>query len=192
MHSTHCYVIVNKSFQVTEVGKRGWNNLAGSNYTSPQNEHASGGYGDFNNENSYQRSHSVGGNLSSGMGHQSNTNDNEWGWQDGSQKQMSSSKSYHNQFNNNTGNGAGAKNVVSSTNDDDWSGFDSYQDSSRSYQNLTTTTTATANSNSKLSTAATTQKLSEGFDSLDVKSAKAKTTSNKKSAEDDAWNLLMN
>lgn len=172
------------------MGKRGWNNLAGSNYTSPQNEHASGGYDDFNNENSYQRSHSVGGNLSSGMRQQSITNDNDWGWQESTQKQMPSSKSYHNHFNNNSGSIEGANNFAPSPNDDDWSGFDSYQDSLSSYQNPAATTT---NTNLKLSTAATTQKLSEGFDSLDVKSVKAKTsTSNKKSAEDDAWNLLMN
>ncbi|XP_013103608.1 ADP-ribosylation factor GTPase-activating protein 1 isoform X2 [Stomoxys calcitrans] len=169
------------SSKVTDIGKRGWNNLAGSNFTSPQSEH--GGYGDFNQDNSYQRSHSVGGNLSSGMGNQSNTNDNDWGWQDSPQKQMPSSKSYNNQFKNNSG-------VIDD--DDDWSGFDSYQDSSSSYQNSTTNTTTTSK-NMKLSSNATAQKLSEGFDSLDVKSAKPKTTSsNNKSAEDDAWNLLMN
>lgn len=158
--------------------------MAGSNFTSPTNEHGGSGYSDFNQDNSYQRSHSVGGNLSSGMGHQSNTNDNDWGWQDSPKKQMPSSKSYNNQFSNNL-QGAGTHN---NDNDDDWSGFDSYQDSSSSYQNSTTTS-----KNMKLSTAATTQKLSEGFDSLDVKSAKPKTTSsNNKSAEDDAWNLLMN
>uniref|UniRef100_T1PEF1 ADP-ribosylation factor GTPase-activating protein 1 n=1 Tax=Musca domestica TaxID=7370 RepID=T1PEF1_MUSDO len=181
--------------KVTDIGKRGWNNLSGSNFASPTGDH--GGYGDFNNDNSYQRSHSVGGNLSSGMGNQSNTND-DWGWQDSPQKQMSSSKSYNNQFSSNSG-GAGHQNNSSSNrnyndNDDDWSGFDSYQDSSTSYQNSTTATTTSKNM--KLSTASTTttQKLSEGFDCLDVKSAKPKpaTSTNNKSAEDDAWNLLMN
>ncbi|XP_073843725.1 ADP-ribosylation factor GTPase-activating protein 1 isoform X2 [Musca autumnalis] len=184
------------SSKVTDIGKRGWNNLSGSNFASPTSDHS--GYGDFNNDNSYQRSHSVGGNISSGLGNQSNTND-DWGWQDSPQKQMSSSKSFNNQFSSNSG-GAGTQNYSSSNrnhnvvnDDDDWSGFDSYQDSSTSYQNSTTATTTSRNM--KLSsTTTTTQKLSEGFDSLDVKSAKPKTTtsSNNKSAEDDAWNLLMN
>ncbi|XP_075164552.1 ADP-ribosylation factor GTPase-activating protein 1 isoform X2 [Haematobia irritans] len=167
------------SSKVTDIGKRGWNNLAGSNFTSPQSEHA-GGYSDFNQDNSYQRSHSVGGNLSSGMGQHSNTNDTDWGWQNSPQKTIPSSKSYNNQF----------KNTPNVNDDDDWSGFDSYPDS---YQNATTHSTST-NRNMKLSSsAATSQKLSEGFDSLDVKSAKPKTpSSNNKSAEDDAWNLLMN
>ncbi|XP_061391048.1 ADP-ribosylation factor GTPase-activating protein 1 isoform X2 [Musca vetustissima] len=181
------------SSKVTDIGKRGWNNLSGSNFASPTSEH--GGYGDFNNDNAYQRSNSVGGNLSSGMGHQSNAND-DWGWQDSPQKPLPSSKSYNNQFSSSSG-GAGTQNFSSSNrnnDDDDWSGFDSYQDSSTSYQNSTTATSRNMKLASTSSTV-TTQKLSEGFDSLDVKSAKPKTTSssnNNKSAEDDAWNLLMN
>ncbi|KAM7358435.1 ADP-ribosylation factor GTPase-activating protein 1 isoform 2-T2 [Cochliomyia hominivorax] len=182
------------SSKVTDIGKRGWNNLAGGNYTS--SGESGGGYGDYNQENSYQRSHSVTGNISSGMGNQSNTNDNDWGWQDSPQKQMSTSKSYHNQFSN-SNSGAGNRNPTTTsslkTDDDDWSGFDSYQDSATSYQN-STPLTASANApttNKNLKLASTTQKLTEGFDSLDVKSAKVKTTANK-TAEDDAWNLLMN
>ncbi|TMW52831.1 hypothetical protein DOY81_002098 [Sarcophaga bullata] len=178
--------------KVTDIGKRGWNNLAGSNFTS--GEH--GGYGDYNPENSYQRSHSVSGNISSGMGNQSNTKDNDWGWQDSPQKQMPSSKSYHSQLTNSSGDGSRNTAISSSTNnyEDDWTGFDSYQDSSTSYQNTTplnanVNNAATTNKNLKL--ASTTQKLSEGFETLDVKNAKVKPAANK-TAEDDAWNLLMN
>ncbi|XP_065358959.1 ADP-ribosylation factor GTPase-activating protein 1 isoform X2 [Calliphora vicina] len=186
------------STKVTDIGKRGWNNLAGSNFTSP-GEQGGGGYGDFNQDSSYQRSHSVTGNITSGMGNQSNANDNDWGWQDSPQKQMATSKSYHNQFSNNSNSGAGNRNAATSSSlinndDDDWSGFDSYQDSTTSYQNstpLTSTTTAAATTNKNLKLASTTQKLSEGFDSLDVKSAKVKPVANK-TAEEDAWNLLMN
>lgn len=175
--------------KVTDIGKRGWNNLSGSNYVEQ------GGYGDFNQDNSYQRSHSVTGDIASGMGNQSNVNDNDWGWQESPQKQMPTSKSYHNQFNNSSG--AGTRNASSALNndadDDDWSGFDSYQDSGTSYQNSTplTTTNAAATTNKNLKLASTTQKLSEGFDSLDVKSVKPKPAVTK-TAEDDAWNLLMN
>ncbi|KAI8123001.1 ADP-ribosylation factor GTPase-activating protein 1 [Lucilia cuprina] len=184
--------------KVTDIGKRGWNNLAGSNFTSP-GEQGGGGYGDFNQENSYQRSHSVSGNIASGMGNQSNTSDNDWGWQDSPQKQMPTSKSYHNQFSSNSNSGAGSRNAAATSSslnndDDDWSGFDSYQDSTTSYQNstpLTSTTNAAATTTKNLKLASTTQKLSEGFDSLDVKSAKIKPVANK-TAEDDAWNLLMN
>ncbi|XP_037818660.1 ADP-ribosylation factor GTPase-activating protein 1 isoform X1 [Lucilia sericata] len=184
--------------KVTDIGKRGWNNLAGSNFTSP-GEQGGGGYGDFNQENSYQRSHSVSGNIASGMGNQSNASDNDWGWQDSPQKQMPTSKSYHNQFSSNSNSGAGSRNAAATSSslnndDDDWSGFDSYQDSTTSYQNstpLTSTTNAAATTNKNLKLASTTQKLSEGFDSLDVKSAKIKPAANK-TAEDDAWNLLMN
>lgn len=130
------------------------------------------------------------------MGNQSNANDNDWGWQDSPQKQMTTSKSYHNQFSNSSGAGT-RSNVTSTLNndaaDDDWSGFDSYQDSATSYQNSTplTTTNAAATTNKNLKLASTTQKLSEGFDSLDVKNVKPKPQVTK-TAEDDAWNLLMN
>lgn len=159
--------------------------MAGSNFTSPGEQ--GGGYGDFSHENSYQRSHSVSGNISSGMGNQSNAN-NEWGWKDSPQKQMPTSKSYHNQFTNSNNGGAGNRNALNDD-DDDWSGFDSYQDSTTSYQN-TTPLTSTTNKNLKL--AETTKKLSEGFDGLDVKSTKEKVPVANKTAEDDAWNLLMN
>lgn len=126
------------------------------------------------------------------MGNQSNTNDTDWGWQDSPQKQMPTSKSYHNQFSN-SNNGAGNRNASTSLNndDDDWSGFDSYQDSTTSYQNSTPLTTTTNATNKNLKLATTTQKLTEGFESLDVKSAKVKPAASK-TAEDDAWNLLMN
>lgn len=129
------------------------------------------------------------------MGNQSNTKDNDWGWQDSPQKQMPSSKSYHSQLANSSGDGSRNTAISSSTNnyDDDWTGFDSYQDSSTSYQNtpLNANTNNTAATNKNLKLASTTQKLSEGFETLDVKNAKVKPAATK-TAEDDAWNLLMN
>lgn len=172
------------SFQVSDIGKRGWNNLAGYNYTSPNNNNAAGSYGDFNVDNpTYQRSHSVGGNLT-------NSNDNNWHWQDNNQKtQLTSSKSYQNQLSSDT------TALNDDIKDDDWSGFDvttqinaDYQNSMTSYQNSTTTAPLAINRNMRLHN--TTQKLSEGFESLDVKNTKPST--NKPSAEEDAWNLLMN
>lgn len=132
------------------------------------------------------------------MGNQSNANDNDWGWQESPQKEMSTSKSYHNQFSNSSG--AGTVNTSTSLKNtaadggDDWSGFDSYQDSATSYQNstpLTTTNTAAAVSNKNLKLASTTQKLSEGFESLDVKNVKPTKPIANKTDEDDAWDLLM-
>uniref|UniRef100_A0A1A9VIR5 ADP-ribosylation factor GTPase-activating protein 1 n=1 Tax=Glossina austeni TaxID=7395 RepID=A0A1A9VIR5_GLOAU len=141
-------------------------------------------YGDFNVDNTtYQRSHSVGGNLT-------NSNDNDWHWQDNNQKtQLTSSKSYQNQLSSDT------TALNDDIKDDDWSGFDvtthinaDYQNSMTSYQNSTTTAPLAINRNMRLHN--TTQKLSEGFESLDVKNTKPST--NKPSAEEDAWNLLMN
>uniref|UniRef100_A0A1B0GAQ9 Arf-GAP domain-containing protein n=1 Tax=Glossina morsitans morsitans TaxID=37546 RepID=A0A1B0GAQ9_GLOMM len=172
------------SSKVSDIGKRGWNNLAGYNYTSPNNNNAAGSYGDFNVDNpTYQRSHSVGGNLT-------NSNDNNWHWQDNNQKtQLTSSKSYQNQLSSDT------TALNDDIKDDDWSGFDvttqinaDYQNSMTSYQNSTTTAPLAINRNMRLHN--TTQKLSEGFESLDVKNTKPST--NKPSAEEDAWNLLMN
>ncbi|XP_037939538.1 ADP-ribosylation factor GTPase-activating protein 1 isoform X2 [Teleopsis dalmanni] len=175
------------SSKVTDISKRGWNNLAGSNVSSPQGGNNTG-YGDFNQDNSYQRSHSVTDNITSGLGGQSGASDNDWHWQDNQNtKQLPTSSSY-NQFNSST------------VHEDDWSGFESanYQDPTTSYQNTPTAnsmsgqTAAIARKNMKLQN--TTQKLSEGFENLDVKNVKPKTanTGGKPTAEDDAWNLLMN
>eukprot|EP00099_Drosophila_melanogaster_P015224 NP_524040.2 ADP-ribosylation factor GTPase activating protein 1, isoform A [Drosophila melanogaster] len=178
--------------KVTDMGKRGWNNLAGSNISSPQ-----GGYNDPNFEDSsaYQRSNSVGGNLAGGLGQQSGVSDSDWGgWQDNgnSKSHMTSSSSYHNQLSSSSGGGTASAGL---TRDADWSGFEAtnYQSSETSYQNASSGG-STARRNMKLQD--TSQKLSEGFESLDVKSVKPKTatasSANKGTAEDDAWNLLMN
>ncbi|XP_039229907.1 ADP-ribosylation factor GTPase-activating protein 1 isoform X2 [Drosophila yakuba] len=178
------------STKVTDIGKRGWNNLAGSNISSPQ-----GGYNDPNFEDSsaYQRSNSVGGNLTGGLGQQSGVSDSDWGgWQDNghNKSQMTSSSSYHNQLSTSSGNA-----TAGLTRDADWSGFEAsnYQSSETSYQNAPSGG-PTARRNMKLQD--TSQKLSEGFESLDVKNVKPKTATassgNKGTAEDDAWDLLMN
>ncbi|XP_039487565.1 ADP-ribosylation factor GTPase-activating protein 1 isoform X2 [Drosophila santomea] len=178
------------STKVTDIGKRGWNNLAGSNISSPQ-----GGYNDPNFEDSsaYQRSNSVGGNLTGGLGQQSGVSDSDWGgWQDNghNKSQMTSSSSYHNQLSTSSGNA-----TAGLTRDADWSGFEAsnYQSSETSYQNAPSGG-PTARRNMKLQD--TSQKLSEGFESLDVKNVKPKTATassgNKGNAEDDAWDLLMN
>uniref|UniRef100_A0A1B0C0C3 ADP-ribosylation factor GTPase-activating protein 1 n=1 Tax=Glossina palpalis gambiensis TaxID=67801 RepID=A0A1B0C0C3_9MUSC len=176
--------VADVAFKVSDIGKRGWNNLAGYNYTSPNNNNTAGNYG-FNVDNTtYQRSHSVGGNLT-------NSNDNDWHWQDNNQKtQLTSSKSYQNQLSSDT------TALNDDIKDDDWSGFDitthtnaDYQNSMTSYQNSTTTAAPLA-INRTMRLHNTTQKLSEGFESLDVKNTKPST--NKPSAEEDAWNLLMN
>ncbi|XP_017071653.1 ADP-ribosylation factor GTPase-activating protein 1 isoform X2 [Drosophila eugracilis] len=178
------------STKVTDMGKRGWNNLAGSNISSPQ-----GGYNDPNFEDSaYQRSNSVGGNLTGGLGQQSGVSDSDWGgWQDtaNNKSHLTSSSSYHNQLSSSSGNA-----TAGLTRDADWSGFESsnYQSAETSYQNAPSGG-STARRNMKLQD--TSQKLSEGFENLDVKNVKSKpmttsSTGNKASAEDDAWDLLMN
>ncbi|KAH8363850.1 hypothetical protein KR084_000015 [Drosophila pseudotakahashii] len=178
--------------KVTDIGKRGWNNLAGSNISSPQ-----GGYNDPNFEDSaYQRSNSVGGNLAGGLGQQSGVSDSDWGgWQDNANNKthLTSSSSYHNQLSTSTGGTA----TAGLTRDDDWSGFEAsnYQSAETSYQNAPSGG-STARRNMKLQD--TSQKLSEGFENLDVKNVKPKpaasasSSGNKASAEDDAWDLLMN
>ncbi|KAH8274953.1 hypothetical protein KR018_002551 [Drosophila ironensis] len=176
--------------KVTDMSKRGWNNLAGSNISSPQ-----GGYNDPNfEENPYQRSNSVGG-QQSGLG------DSDWGgWQQ--ETHLPSSSSYHQQLGGSSSQGGTA--TAGLTRDADWSGFEAadYQSSETSYQNAPSGG-ATARRNMKLQD--TSAKLSEGFESLDVKSGKSKPVAGGggggggagagaggKSAEDDAWNLLMN
>ncbi|XP_030372379.1 ADP-ribosylation factor GTPase-activating protein 1 isoform X2 [Scaptodrosophila lebanonensis] len=179
------------STKVTDISKRGWNNLAGSNISSPQSGYNEPG-GGFE-DSSYQRSHSVGGNLAGGLGQQSGVSDSDWGgWQDnGNQKtHMTSSSSYHNQISSLSGNASAGL-----TQDDDWSGFEStnYQSAETSYQN-TPSGGQSARRNMKIQE--TSQKLSEGFENLDVKNVKTKAGASsanaKPSAEEDAWNLLMN
>ncbi|KRF98532.1 uncharacterized protein Dwil_GK20569, isoform B [Drosophila willistoni] len=178
------------SNKVTDIGKRGWNNLAGSNISSPQS-----GYQDPSFEdNAYQRSHSVGGNLAGGLGQQSGVSDSDWGgWQDSANNKthLTSSSSYHNQLSSNSGTATSGL-----THDADWSGFEAsnYQSAETSYQNTPSGGQSTRR-NIKLQD--TSQKLSEGFENLDVKNVKPTTTaggssSGKATAEDDAWNLLMN
>ncbi|KAH8300744.1 hypothetical protein KR059_001331 [Drosophila kikkawai] len=174
--------------KVTDMGKRGWNNLAGSNISSPQ-----GGYNDPNFEDNaayQQRSNSVG-----ALGQQSGVSDSDWGgWQENANNKthLTSSSSYHNQL---SGNSMGGTATAGLTHDADWSGFESssnYQSAETSYQNAPSGG-STARRNMKLQD--TSQKLSEGFDNLDVKNVKAKPVAaggNKATAEDDAWDLLMN
>ncbi|XP_037721663.1 ADP-ribosylation factor GTPase-activating protein 1 isoform X2 [Drosophila subpulchrella] len=177
------------STKVTDIGKRGWNNLAGSNISSPQ-----GGYNDPNfDDSAYQRSNSVGGNLTGGLGQQSGVSDSDWGgWQDNANNKthLTSSSSYHNQLSSSSGTA-----TAGLTRDDDWSGFEAsnYQSAETSYQNAPSGG-STARRNMKLQD--TSQKLSEGFENLDVKNVKPKAATaslsgNKASAEDDAWDLLM-
>lgn len=177
------------AYKVTDISKRGWSNLAGSNINSPQ-----GGYTGFNqetrSEGGYQRSQSAG-KLST----QSNPNDIDWGWNEDTLQQNQSSLSYQNSIN-----------TASNNDNDDWSGFDtsSYQNA---YQNQTTTTT-TRETTKKTTTSNTTTasatkknlKLSNnksqgddgGFEDLDVKNVKPKNANRLNKAEDDAWNLLNN
>ncbi|KAH8380354.1 hypothetical protein KR009_010172 [Drosophila setifemur] len=182
--------VTDVAFKVTDIGKRGWNNLAGSNISSPQ-----GGYNDPNFEDSaYQRSNSVGGNLAGGLGQQSGVSDSDWGgWQQenaGTKTHLTSSSSYHNQLSSNSGSASAGL-----THDADWSGFEAsnYQSSETSYQNAPSGG-STARRNMKLQD--TSAKLSEGFENLDVKNVKSKpgapAPGAKATAEDDAWNLLMN
>ena len=164
--------------------------MSGSNVQ--QGGAGSGGYSNFNQDNnSYQRSHSIGGN----MGNQTEgaSADNDWDWlqdHNKSKTSMPHSNSYQDQLRSNVQN-----------QDDDWTGFDTsgYQSCSTSYQNSNTLisgsgTAANVEARKNLKLQNTKQKLAEGFDDLDVKNVKPKTTAvnSKKTAEDDAWNLLMN
>lgn len=168
--------------------------MAGSNISSPQ-----GGYNDPNFEDSanYQRSNSVGGNLTGGLGQQSGVSDSDWGgWQENANNKthLTSSSSYHNQLSSNSAVGTATSGL---THDADWSGFESsnYQSGETSYQNAPSGG-STARRNMKLQD--TSQKLSEGFDNLDVKNVKPKPTATSATggttatAENDAWDLLMN
>ncbi|XP_017842417.1 ADP-ribosylation factor GTPase-activating protein 1 isoform X2 [Drosophila busckii] len=176
------------SNKVTDIGKRGWGNLAGGY----GNSSSQSGYNDPSMEDSgYQRSQSVGGNLASGLGQKSRVSDGDWGgWQDNASNKthLTSSNSYHNQLTSSNAGGVASNGL---THDDDWSGFEAanYQSPETSYQN----TPSTGQSSRKLQE--TSGKLSEGFDNLDVKHVKSKSstlTTGQPSAEDDAWNLLMN
>lgn len=174
------------SYKVTDISKRGWSNLAGSNINSPQ-----GGYTGFNqdtrSEGGYQRSQSAG-KLST----QSNPNDIDWGWNEDT-LQSNQSLSYQNSINTNSNNG---------DNNDDWSGFDtsSYQNA---YQNQTPTTPTKETKKFTTSNTATKKNLKlsnnksgggggDGFEDLDVKNVKPKNPNKLNKAEDDAWNLLNN
>ncbi|XP_023169920.1 ADP-ribosylation factor GTPase-activating protein 1 [Drosophila hydei] len=181
--------VTDVAYKVTDISKRGWNNLAGGNSSASQ-----GGYNDPSlDDNGYQRSNSVGGNLAGGLGQQSGVGDSDWGgWQENANNKthLTSSSSYQNQLSSN----ASGTPTGGLTQDDDWAGFNSanYQNSETSYQN-TPSGGQSVRRNMKLQE--TSQKLSEGFDNLDVKNVKAKpaaSSSGKASAEDDAWNLLMN
>lgn len=176
------------AYKVTDISKRGWSNLAGSNINSPQ-----GGYSGFNqetrSEGGYQRSQSAG-KLSS----QPNLNDIDWDWNGG--PLQSNQYQYQNAVNTNKSDNNGADS-------DDWSGFDtsSYQNA---YQNQTTkTTTETKRSTTSTSSSSTTTKKNlklsnsksqadDTFEDLDVKNVKPKTGNRLNKAEDDAWNLLNN
>ncbi|XP_055846103.1 ADP-ribosylation factor GTPase-activating protein 1 isoform X2 [Episyrphus balteatus] len=175
------------AYKVTDISKRGWSNLAGSNINSPQ-----GGYTGFNqetrSEGGYQRSQSAG-KLSS----QSNPNDIDWGWNEDTLQSNQSSLSYQNAVNTTADNNG--------ADSDDWSGFDtsSYQNA---YQNQQTTTTETKKTTVKTSSTTTKKNLKlssnksqgdgDGFEDLDVKNVKPKNANQLNNAEDDAWNLLNN
>ncbi|XP_064539965.1 ADP-ribosylation factor GTPase-activating protein 1 isoform X1 [Drosophila montana] len=181
--------VTDVAFKVTDIGKRGWSNLAGGTNTSSQS-----GYNDPSLEdNGYQRSQSVGGNLAGGLGQQSGVSDSDWGgWQENANNKthLTSSSSYQNQLSSN----AIGKTSAGLTQDDDWAGFNttSYQNAETSYQN---TPSGGQSVRRSMKMQETSQKLSEGFDNLDVKNVKPKaaaSSSGKASAEDDAWDLLMN
>ncbi|XP_036338387.1 ADP-ribosylation factor GTPase-activating protein 1 isoform X1 [Rhagoletis pomonella] len=154
------------AYKVTDIGKKGWNNIGGSN-VAPNHFNAVGNNNSAN-DNSYQRSHSIGGG-------------GDWDWENSAPKQtITQSNSYHNQ--------------LSESNDNDWSGFDStgyqtsYQQTKGRSDELSTTS---GRKNMKLQ--ATSRKLCEGFNSLDVKSVPNKSATNGKGTEEDAaWDLLMN
>ncbi|XP_004526903.1 ADP-ribosylation factor GTPase-activating protein 1 isoform X2 [Ceratitis capitata] len=153
------------SSKVTDIGKRGWNNIGGNNVAS--NQYNAGGNNNANNDNSYQRSHSIGG-------------DGDWDWGNGASKSpLAQSSSYHHQL--------GEMN-------DNWTGYESvgYQNSYQQTNTSGDSSSSTAvRKNTKLQT--TSQKLSEGFNSLDVKSVPNKSGNNGKATEEDAaWDLLMN
>ncbi|XP_011183749.1 ADP-ribosylation factor GTPase-activating protein 1 isoform X1 [Zeugodacus cucurbitae] len=154
------------AYKVTDIGKRGWNNIGGSNVAS--NQFNPNGNNNSCNDNSYQRSHSIGG-------------DGDWEWGDSSSKPtITQSNSYHQQ--------------LGETNDNNWSGFDSggYQSA---YQQTKTIGAGPGPTSVKKNTniQPTSQKLCDGFNSLDVKNVATKNTNNGKATEEDAaWDLLLN
>uniref|UniRef100_A0A0K8U0G5 ADP-ribosylation factor GTPase-activating protein 1 n=1 Tax=Bactrocera latifrons TaxID=174628 RepID=A0A0K8U0G5_BACLA len=154
------------AYKVTDIGKRGWNNIGGSNVAS--NQFNPNGNNSGSNDNSYQRSHSVGG-------------DGDWDWGDSSSKPtITQSNSYHQQ--------------LGEMNDNNWSGYESVGYQSAYQQPKTTgvgpgTTSVKKNSNIQSSS----QKISEGFSSLDVKNVASKSANTGKATEEDAaWDLLLN
>ncbi|XP_014099532.2 ADP-ribosylation factor GTPase-activating protein 1 isoform X2 [Bactrocera oleae] len=154
------------SSKVTDIGKRGWNNIGGSNVAS--NEFNPNGNNSSSNDNSYQRSHSLGG-------------DGDWDWGDSSSKPtITQSNSYHQQ--------------LGEMNDNNWSGFDSggYQSAFQQIKatgDCPGTTSVKKNTNLQSSS----EKVCEGFNTLDVKNVANKSTNNGKATEEDAaWDLLLN
>lgn len=141
--------------------------MAGSNISSPQ-----GGYSGFSeNYNSssdgYQRSQSVNGGNGA----------HDWGWTD----EKSATPSYQNSGN------------------DDWNGFDTsyhistgYQQHSSVSQNNGSNDIRTESKSQSKKTMKLPNTNTENLESLDVKTAKAKTATATKTnkLEDDAWNLL--
>ncbi|XP_053952583.1 ADP-ribosylation factor GTPase-activating protein 1 [Anastrepha ludens] len=152
--------------KVSDIGKRGWSNIGGNNVAS--NQFNAVGNNNGCNDNSYQRSHSIGG-------------DGDWDWENSTSKPtMTQSNSYHHQ--------------LGEMNDNDWTGFDaagyqnSYQPTKSSGDELDT---VPVRKNLKLQT--TSQKLCEGFSNIDVKSVPNKNIKDGKATEEDAaWDLLMN
>ncbi|XP_014099531.2 ADP-ribosylation factor GTPase-activating protein 1 isoform X1 [Bactrocera oleae] len=154
------------AYKVTDIGKRGWNNIGGSNVAS--NEFNPNGNNSSSNDNSYQRSHSLGG-------------DGDWDWGDSSSKPtITQSNSYHQQ--------------LGEMNDNNWSGFDSggYQSAFQQIKatgDCPGTTSVKKNTNLQSSS----EKVCEGFNTLDVKNVANKSTNNGKATEEDAaWDLLLN
>ncbi|XP_067646955.1 ADP-ribosylation factor GTPase-activating protein 1 [Eurosta solidaginis] len=153
------------AYKVTDIGKRGWSNIGGSNV--PSNQLNAVGNNNGCNENSYQRSHSVGGG-------------GDWEWENNTSKSnFPQSNSYHQQ--------------LGEMNDNNWAGFDAsgYQNAYQQSKSSTEDTkTAYVGKNSKLQISS--QKLCEGLNNLDVKNVPNKSNNSGKSTEEDAaWDLLM-
>lgn len=158
--------VTNIASKVGDIGKKGWNSLAGSNISSPQ-----GGYSGFsenyNQPDGYQRSQSSG-KLSSSGGNQ------DWGWKE---ETTTSQMSYQNSGNNDT-----------------WNGFDtsyhtSYQGNNHMMDSSTEIRTETKTQTKKNMKLSSSQ--SDNLEGLDVKTIKPKGNATKTNKlEDDAWNLL--
>lgn len=109
------------------------------------------------------------------------TGDGDWDWGDSSSKPtLTQSNSYHQQ--------------LGEMNDNNWSGFDSSGYQSAYQQSKATEVGPVATSVKKNTNhQSCSQKLCEGFNSLDVKNVANKTTNNGKATEEDAaWDLLLN